>query len=95
MGEWGVGGWAAAGVARWPKFWPKSSKGAGEKKVGRKNLWPKIDQTFSIIGQTFFMYWPENNFGTWQHWQQHTYTWQKLSTVCFISQIKDDLCLTF
>jgi hypothetical protein len=27
-----MGGWAAASVARWPKFQPKSSKWAGEKK---------------------------------------------------------------
>ncbi len=39
-GSGGVGGWAAANVAKWPKFQPKSSKGAGEKKVSWKNLWP-------------------------------------------------------
>ncbi len=27
-GKLGVGGWVAASVARWPKFWPKISKGA-------------------------------------------------------------------
>ncbi len=27
-----MGGWAAASVARWPKFRPKGSKGAREKK---------------------------------------------------------------
>jgi hypothetical protein len=32
----GVGG----SVARWPKFRPKSSKGAGKKRVGRKSSWP-------------------------------------------------------
>ncbi len=28
----------------------------------------KIGRTFARIGWHFFMYWPENNFGTWQHW---------------------------
>ncbi len=37
-GSGGVGGWAATSIARWPKFQPKSSKGAGEKKVGWKNF---------------------------------------------------------
>jgi hypothetical protein len=48
------------------------------KRDRRKKNWPEefvaeIGRTFSRIGQTFFMYWPENNFGTWQHWQQHTH----------------------
>jgi hypothetical protein len=25
--------------------------------------------TFSKIGWTFLMYWPENNFGARQHWE--------------------------
>jgi hypothetical protein len=29
----GVGGWAAVHVARWPKFRPKSPKGAEKKKL--------------------------------------------------------------
>ena len=33
-------------VARWPKFWPKSSKGAGEKKIWPEEfmaeLWPNF-----------------------------------------------------
>ncbi len=39
MGEGAEPGGAAeiGSVARWPKFRPKSSKGAGEKNVGRKN----------------------------------------------------------
>jgi hypothetical protein len=23
---------------------------------------------FCEIGRTFFMFWPENNVGAWQHW---------------------------
>ncbi len=44
-GSGGGGGWAAASVARWPKFWPKSSKEAGEKKSWPEEFvvkfWPK------------------------------------------------------
>ncbi len=36
-----------ASVARWQKFRPKSSKGAAEKKVGRKNLWPNFWLNFT------------------------------------------------
>jgi hypothetical protein len=25
-----------------------------------------------MFGQTFFMFWPENNVGTWQHWDLST-----------------------
>jgi hypothetical protein len=51
----------------------KKLKRGRRKKVGRKNLWLKIGRIISRIGRTFFMYWPENNFGTWQNWQQHTH----------------------
>jgi hypothetical protein len=43
-----VGDWAGASVARWPKFQPKSSKGAGEKKKKSwleefgSELWPNF-----------------------------------------------------
>jgi hypothetical protein len=75
-----VGGWVAARVARWPKFQPKSSKGAGEKNVSWKNLWPNFGRILAkeiflknfLLGGTFFLYWPENSFRTWQHWQKHT-----------------------
>jgi hypothetical protein len=30
------------------------------------DVFVKVDD-FSKIGRTFFLYWPENNFGTWQH----------------------------
>jgi hypothetical protein len=57
-----VGGWAAASVARWPKFQPKSSKGAGEKKSWledfvaefcRKGAEEIFGKNF-LLGQTFF-----------------------------------------
>ncbi len=53
-GKWGVGFWTAASVARWPKFQPKSSQGAGEKKefAGRicdrklAELFPELAELF-------------------------------------------------
>jgi hypothetical protein len=50
-----VGGWAAASVATWPKFQPKSSKGAGEKKLSWKNLWPNFGRTLQKRGQRKFL----------------------------------------
>jgi hypothetical protein len=63
LGSGGVGGWAAASVVRWPKFWPKSSKGAGEKKklagriCGRKlaELFPEFAKHFSCTGQKIIL----------------------------------------
>ncbi len=46
-----MGGWAAASVARWPKFWPKSSKGARENK-----LWP--EEFVAENWPNFFQNWP-------------------------------------
>jgi hypothetical protein len=31
-------------------------------------LYVNIGRTFSRSGRTFFMYWPEKKFGTWQQW---------------------------
>jgi hypothetical protein len=36
-------------VARWPEFRPKSSKEAGGKKVGRKNLWPNFGRILPTV----------------------------------------------
>ncbi len=104
-----MGGWAAASVARWLKFRPKSSKGAGEKKVGWKNLWLNFGQILQRRGQRNF--WKE--FPSWQNFfhvctgqkiisgtgnagSSILYTRQQLSAVRFVSQIrKDNLCLPF
>jgi hypothetical protein len=70
-GKWG--GWVAGQQSVLPgdrNSSHKALKGLEKKKVGKvgwKNLWLKISRTFSRIGRTFFMYWPENSFGTWQH----------------------------
>jgi hypothetical protein len=45
-----VGGWAAASVARWLKFWPKSSKGAIEKS------WP--EEFVAENRPNYFQNWP-------------------------------------
>ncbi len=49
----GVGGRAAASVARWPKFWPKSSKGAGEKKLARRICGRKLAKHFPELAELF------------------------------------------
>ncbi len=48
----------------------------------------KIGKTFSGIGRTFFMYWLENNFETWQHWHQHTHITHSNSRVLSASLAK-------
>jgi hypothetical protein len=50
-GNDGLGGWAAASVDRWPKFWPKSLKGAGEKKS-----W--LEEFVTKNWPNFFPNWP-------------------------------------
>jgi hypothetical protein len=45
-----VGGWAAASVARWLKFWPKCSKGAGEKKCWPEEFVAEFWQNFAEKG---------------------------------------------
>jgi hypothetical protein len=46
-----IAGPACRSVVRWPKFRPKRSKGAGEKKVGWKYLWPKFGRTLPKVAE--------------------------------------------
>jgi hypothetical protein len=38
-------------VARWPKFRPKSSIGAGTKRVGRKNSWQNFGRILPKVAE--------------------------------------------
>jgi hypothetical protein len=103
-----VGGWAAASVARWPKFRPKSSKGAEEKKSWLEEFvaefWPnfaekgpkKFLERISFLAELFSSTGHKIFSGPGNTGSSIPYTRQQLSAVRFISQIrKDNLCLPF
>ncbi len=95
-GKWGVGGWVAASVARWPEFRPKSSKGAGEKKLTGRICGPKLAKHFPELAELFSCTGGKIISGPGNTGSSILYTRQQLSTVLLISQIiNDDLCLPF